>query len=203
MDLRLACRRERVGRERDDARGGGGGSWPRGRGRRRAARFRRSPRFAATLPPPDRIIRLKSFCSPGSRSRHSCKLPALLAWFREDRLLLLEISEPDGIRCASISCPRLILYSLPALAAALLMRLPATSIGRRGRHATPGAQVPDGRRHSSNRPLGDRVPASGAEFGICGAAALRLMADAPPADTAGAVAWIQRHERSLEACCRC
>lgn len=121
------------------------------------------------------------------------QLPALSGWFREDRLLLLEIVETgrDPLRLDLV--PAVILYSLPALAAALLTTCAITSLA--------GAVAP---RRLALRFLTAGVTIQAGLWGIeyfvgrgirdLGAAALRLMADAPPADTGGAVAWIQRHE---------
>ena len=121
------------------------------------------------------------------------QLPALFAWFREDRLLLLEIlgTGRDPLRLDLV--PAVILYSLPALAAALLMTCATTSLAgavatRRLalRFLTAGVIVQAGLwaiQYFVGRGVRD-----------LGAAALRLMADAPPGDTDGAVAWIQRHE---------
>ena len=121
------------------------------------------------------------------------QLPALLAWFSEDRALLVEMlgAGRDPLRLDLM--PAVILYSLPALAAALLALFTATSIG--GALAT--------------RPLSLRFLTAGVVLQVAlwaiqylvgrgvrdlGAAALRVMADAPAADTAAAVAWIQRHD---------
>ena len=121
------------------------------------------------------------------------QLPALLAWFSEDHALLVEMlgAERDPLRLDLV--PATIVYSLPALAATLLALSAATSIG--GALAT--------------RRLALRFLAAGAALQVAvlaieylvdrgvrdlGAAALRLMADATAADTAAAVAWIQRHD---------
>ena len=121
------------------------------------------------------------------------QLPALFAWFREDRLLLLEMLgiEPDPLRLDFF--PAAILYSLPTLAAALLTLFAAMSIGgavaaRRLalRFLTAGVILQTG--------LWAIEFVVGRGVRDLGAAALRLMADAPPAETAGAVAWIQRHD---------
>jgi hypothetical protein len=121
------------------------------------------------------------------------QLPALLAWFSDDRALLVEMlgAGRDPLRLDLV--PAAVLYSLPTLAAALLALCAATSIG--GALAT--------------RPLALRFLTAGVVLQVglwaiqylagrgvreLGAAALRLMADAPAADTAAAVAWIQRHD---------
>jgi hypothetical protein len=122
------------------------------------------------------------------------QLPALLAWFREDRALLVEMIGAAGRDPLGLGLvPAAVLYSLPTLAAALLALFVATSIG--------GALA--------RRPLALRFLTGGAVLQVglwaiqylvgrgirdLGAAALRLMADAPAADTAAAVAWIQRHD---------
>ena len=121
------------------------------------------------------------------------QLPALRAWFSEDRALLVEMLGPgrDPLRLDLV--PAAVLYSLPTLAAALLALCAATSVG--GGLAT--------------RPVALRFLTAGVALQVAvlaityllgrgvrdlGAAALRLMADAPAADTAAAVAWIQRHD---------
>ena len=119
--------------------------------------------------------------------------PFLLVWVREDRALLLELlgtrRDPLGLDLV----PGVILYSLPALAAALLVLFAVTSMS---------ASI-------APRRLAYRFLVAGVilQFGFVAVdyllgrgirdlseAALRLMTDAPPADTAGAIAWIGRHD---------
>ena len=121
------------------------------------------------------------------------QVPALLAWFGEDRTLLVEMlgTDRDPLRLDLV--PAAVLYSLPTLVGGLLMIFAATSLG--GALAT--------------RRLAQRFLTAGVilQIGLwaigslvgrgvrdLGAAALRLMADAPAGDTVGAVAWIQRHD---------
>ena len=121
------------------------------------------------------------------------QLPALRAWFSEDRALLVEMlgAGRDPLRLDLV--PAAVVYSLPTLAAALLALCAATSVG--GGLAT--------------RPLALRFLTAGVvlQVGVLaieyllgrgvrdlGAAALRLMADAPAGDAAAAVAWIRRHD---------
>ena len=121
------------------------------------------------------------------------QVPALFAWFSADRALLLEVlgTERDPLRLDLV--PAAVLYSLPTLAATLLVLFVATSVG--GAFAT---------RRLALRFLTAGVVLQAGVWGVeylvgrgvrdLGAAALRLMADAPAADTAQAVAWIQRHD---------
>jgi hypothetical protein len=121
------------------------------------------------------------------------QLPTLLAWFEEDRALLLELTGPRTDPLGLYLIPEAILYSLPTFAAVLLALFATTSISG----------------SLASRPLAYRFLTAGVilQTGFVAihylvsrgvrdlsAAALRLMADAPPADTAGAIAWISRHD---------
>jgi hypothetical protein len=121
------------------------------------------------------------------------QVPSLLAWFREDRVLLVEAlgTERDPMRLDLV--PAAILYSLPALAGVLLALFAVTSIG--------GSLAP--RRPARRFLFAGVILQSGfvaVQYVIgrgvrdLGAAALRLLADAPPADAAGAIAWVGRHD---------
>ena len=121
------------------------------------------------------------------------QLPVVLAWFSEDRALLLELTGPRTDPLGLYLVPEAILYSLPTLAAVLLLLFATTSISG----------------SLASRPLAHRFLTAGVilQAGVVAihylvsrgvrdlsAAALRLMADAPPADTADAIAWISRHD---------
>ena len=121
------------------------------------------------------------------------QIPVLLAWFTEDRDLLLELTGPRVDPLGLYLVPEAIVYSLPTLAAVLLVLFANTSISA----------------SLASRPLAHRFLTAGVILqtgfvaihylisrgvGDLSAAALRLMADAPPADTAGAIAWISRHD---------
>jgi hypothetical protein len=140
------------------------------------------------LVPPVQVLVLAAFAAVAL-----LQVPALLAWFSEDRALLVDMlgGARDSLRLDFV--PGAVLYSLPTLAAALLTLFAATSIG--GGLATRSLAL---RFLTAGVVLQVGVLAIGYLLGRgvrdLGAAALRLMADAPAADTAAAVAWIQRHD---------
>ena len=157
---------------------------------------RRIPSIAEvrrTTEPRSSVHPVQMFVLVASGAGALLQVPALFAWFSEDRALLVEMlgTGRDPLRLDLV--PAAVLYSLPTLAAALLVLCAATSIG--GAFAT---------RRLALRFLTAGVMLQVGVWGIeylvgrgvrdLGAAALRLMADAPAADTAQAVAWIQRHD---------
>ena len=123
--------------------GGGGGNWPRGRGRRRAAYSvdrRGSPRHSNR-----RVESSRSNRSPRrARRRGTPAAAGAVSLVQGGPTPARGNSEPIGIRCASISSPQ------PSSIRCRRSR-------RRRRGATAGAPVPDGRRHLAGRPLGGRV----------------------------------------------
>lgn len=158
--------------------------------------WRRVPSIAGIrrrIVPPERNHPAQVVLLVGLAIGAAFQAPFLLVWFREDRALLLELlgtrRDPLGLDLV----PGVILYSLPTLAAALLVLFAVTSMS---------ASI-------APRRLAYRFLVAGVvlQFGFVAVdyllgrgvrdlseAALRLMADAPPADTAGAIAWIGRHE---------
>ena len=157
---------------------------------------RRIPSIAEvrrTVEPPEAVHPVQMILLTALAAGAIAQVPALLAWFGEDRALLVEMlgTDRDPLRLDLV--PAAVLYALPTLAAALLMLFAAASLG--GVLATRRLAL---RFLTAGVILQVSVWAIGYLVGRgvrdLGAAALRLMAAAPAADTAAAVAWIQRHD---------
>jgi hypothetical protein len=121
------------------------------------------------------------------------QLPLLLAWFNEDHALLLQLLGPRPDPLGLHLVPAAILYSLPTLAAVLLVLFATTSLSASlasrtlaYRFLTAGVILQTGFvavHYLISRGVRD-----------LSSAALRLMADGPPAETADAIAWLARHD---------
>ena len=146
-----------------------------------------------TLEPREAIHPIQMILLAALAAGALAQVPALLAWFGEDRAILVQMLGVDRDPLRLDLVPAAVLYSLPTLAAALLTLFAATSLG--GALATRRLAL---RFLTAGVILQVSVWAIGYLVGRgvrdLGAAALRLMADAPAADTAEAIAWIQRHD---------